>query len=116
MRVECADSCAGLYRFRDEATAMTWQWWAWLVACGASLGLAVSVKYVGLGVVVVVGRDCGVCGERIIHHNCCNISDDGLALFSSRVHVVCVKTRACYNISDILLVGLSCRWGTYYIS
>eukprot|EP00041_Stephanoeca_diplocostata_P030236 m.908903 g.908903 ORF g.908903 m.908903 type:complete len:867 (-) comp23717_c0_seq15:195-2795(-) len=45
------------HRFERKSAAMPWQWWGWLTACGTWLGLAVSIKFVGLGAVAVIGVD-----------------------------------------------------------
>lgn len=38
---------------RDES--FTWQWWGWLSFTGVSLACTISVKFIGLFVVLLVG-------------------------------------------------------------
>lgn len=42
-------------RATNEQRAFTWQWWTWLIVTGTMIACTISVKFVGLFVVLLVG-------------------------------------------------------------
>lgn len=42
-------------RATDEQQAFTWHWWSWLILTGTMIACTISVKFVGLFVVLLVG-------------------------------------------------------------